>query len=426
MNHIVSAILAACLFALAPVLSAFSQTAQEKEAQELVAKAQEMGKAQKYDEAIALMKKAIQLAPRNDLYLALTSDLEYKAGKFADGAEHALQAIKLNDKVGAYYTLVISNSFSDQELDRAREYCDLVLKGGPKQFGQGPFNDARILQDLLVKKTYIIYWNLDPQKVRLPPGPLAIAMPKTDLPNQTVTYEIGDVKSQKFVKGDTNDILYVVPQGNKPFTLTTRIIVEPKALKKELAVVTARPLPAEVRTYLGPCAGIDPRSPVLTKVVADLKGKNNAETARNIVEWMKKNIEYKLEKKSVTELDFKAVDEIVQRKHAECRGQAMLFVGLCRAADIPARTIWGFKRIGIGSPDKQVVDIASHNWAEFYVPGIGWVPVDPQNPESLGCLPTSCMRIFMDVKKTKTSTELVPMINLLYMNGDKVKFDESR
>src|SRR3989442_14763212 len=94
---------AVCLFAL--TLPVRGQDA-EQEAKQLAQKAQELGQAQKYDEAITAMKKAVQLAPKNDLYLAMTSDYEFKAGRFADGVEHALQAIKLNDKVGQYYALV--------------------------------------------------------------------------------------------------------------------------------------------------------------------------------------------------------------------------------------------------------------------------------------------------------------------------------
>ena len=62
--------------------------------------------------------------------------------------EHAQQAIRLNDKVGAYYVLAAANAVGDQDLDRAREYCELVLKRGPKEFGTGPCKDALILQNL--------------------------------------------------------------------------------------------------------------------------------------------------------------------------------------------------------------------------------------------------------------------------------------
>jgi hypothetical protein len=355
----------------------------------------------------------------------MTSDFELKAGKFADGLAHAQQAIKLNDKTGPYYILASANALGDQQLDRAREYCELILKGGEKEFGSTAVNDARTLQDQLIKKTYTLTFNLDTRKGLKTGNTFAIAMAKTGLPNQSATYEINGAQSHRLVKGDANDVLHVVPMGNNPITLSMKVTVQPYSYKKDLTKPGTGALPADARAQLGPFTTVNPKSPVLTKTVAGLKGSNNVETARNILDWMKKNIEYKLEKRALDNLDFKTVDEIVERGHAECRGYAVLFTALCRAADVPARTIWGLSKVPAG-PGRPEPFWASHNWSEVYIPGAGWVPVDPQKPETLGCLPNSCVRLFMDVRKTKTSPETLPMLNLTYMHADRIKFEESR
>ncbi len=49
---------------------------------------------------------------------------------------------------------------------------------------------------------------------------------------------------------------------------------------------------------------------------------------------------------------------------------SILFCAFARNAEIPARPVAGFLVYG----DKQVV---RHYWAEFYIKGFGWVPVDP-------------------------------------------------
>ncbi|HET6373177.1 MAG TPA: transglutaminase-like domain-containing protein [Candidatus Polarisedimenticolia bacterium] len=49
------------------------------------------------------------------------------------------------------------------------------------------------------------------------------------------------------------------------------------------------------------------------------------------------------------------------------------FVGLCRAAGIPARSIVGFQ-VPHGVPNGKISSYSG--WAEFYLEGIGWVPVD--------------------------------------------------
>jgi tetratricopeptide (TPR) repeat protein len=420
-------LLGTAALALATVLSASGQDAGDDPAS-LFRQAQELARAQKYDEAVAVLRQVLRLAPRNDLYLATASECELKAGKYADGLAHALEAVRLNDKVGAYYVLVAASALGDQDLDRAREYCDLVLKRGPQEFGAGACNDARALQHLLLPRTFTLFWNLDPQKGKAVNGVLAVALPRTDLPYQSTTYEIGGVRSHRLVKGEVNDVLHVVPDGTKPFALTTRVTLKPYSFKEKLAraVRAARqPLPADARACLGPCATIDPRSPVLLKAAAGLKAERAEDTARNVLGWMKKHVEYRLEKTKIAELDFKSVDELVERGHAECKGYTMLFTGLCRAAGVPARSVWGLTTVQPGQ-DRRFGDIASHNWAEFYVAGCGWVPVDPQRPETVGFLPTNIIRIVMDTKTTAAGAELLPMFNLVAMNGDQLRFEESR
>jgi transglutaminase-like putative cysteine protease len=52
----------------------------------------------------------------------------------------------------------------------------------------------------------------------------------------------------------------------------------------------------------------------------------------------------------------------------DCGSQSMYFTALCRALGIPARTIGGNQMI-LGTA-------GDHFWAEFYLEGYGWVPVD--------------------------------------------------
>jgi tetratricopeptide (TPR) repeat protein len=400
----------------------------EQQAKELVAQAQELAKGKDFEQALALMKKVIALVPDNDSYLGMTSDLEYRTGKYADGLKHAQAAIKLNDKGAPYYVMAALLAVKEQELDQARGYCETLVKR-EKEFGPAAVQNARyILQEYLGKKTFTMFWKLDPQRGRMVNGAFPIALPKTGLPYQTVSYEISGVRSHKLVKGKINDVVLVVPKGREPFPFTIKVSTQPYSYKKDLAKASSRSsksMPAEAKANLGRIYGVDPKSPALKKVVAGLKGDDSLATIRNIQAWMKKNIEYKLNIKSQAELDFKNVDELIERGHAECRGYALLFTGLCRSAGIPARPIWGFFRVPPGE-DTKFGDIISHNWAEVYIPGAGWIPVDPQWPESLGFLPTNYMRAFMDAQTSRTSLETLPVLNLMMMQPGKLRFEESR
>ena len=61
-----------------------------------------------------------------------------------------------------------------------------------------------------------------------------------------------------------------------------------------------------------------------------------------------------------------------------------LFVSVCRAIGIPARCVYGmrvapsrlFRHLGLSSDDATR---SQHVRAEFYVPGYGWIPVDPSD-----------------------------------------------
>lgn len=61
-----------------------------------------------------------------------------------------------------------------------------------------------------------------------------------------------------------------------------------------------------------------------------------------------------------------------------------LFVAICRAIGIPARCVYGlrvgpsrlFRNLGLTSDDATR---GQHVRAEFYVPGYGWIPVDPSD-----------------------------------------------
>ncbi len=67
--------------------------------------------------------------------------------------------------------------------------------------------------------------------------------------------------------------------------------------------------------------------------------------------------------------------------HGNCTDFHSLFIGMARAAGIPARFDIGFAI----SPNTQEAKLSGyHCWAEFYIQGTGWVPIDAaqawQNP----------------------------------------------
>ena len=74
------------------------------------------------------------------------------------------------------------------------------------------------------------------------------------------------------------------------------------------------------------------------------------------------------------------VCSLLQKPGGKCTDIHSVFVALCRAAGVPAREIFGIRLAR-----KPVQDISKwqHCWAEFYLPGYGWVPVDPADVRKL-------------------------------------------
>lgn len=68
------------------------------------------------------------------------------------------------------------------------------------------------------------------------------------------------------------------------------------------------------------------------------------------------------------------VNALLHRPGGKCADISSIYVALARAAGVPAREILGLRT---GKKAEQDVSGWQHCWAEFYLPGYGWVPVDP-------------------------------------------------
>jgi transglutaminase-like putative cysteine protease len=65
---------------------------------------------------------------------------------------------------------------------------------------------------------------------------------------------------------------------------------------------------------------------------------------------------------------------LLQRPGGKCTDISSVFVALCRAAGVPAREVFSVR---LGKDSKVDITTHQHCWAEFFLPGYGWVSVDP-------------------------------------------------
>ena len=68
------------------------------------------------------------------------------------------------------------------------------------------------------------------------------------------------------------------------------------------------------------------------------------------------------------------VQETLTKRSGKCADISSVYVALARAAGVPAREVFGLR---LGKEPEQDITEGYHCWAEFYLPGTGWVQVDP-------------------------------------------------
>ncbi len=120
-------------------------------------------------------------------------------------------------------------------------------------------------------------------------------------------------------------------------------------------------------SHFGPIDG-----PVKTLADKITTGKTMVRTkAKAIYDWICENM---YRDPSTTGCGRGDVCKLLQEPGGKCTDIHSVFVALCRAAGVPAREIFGIR---LGKKETQDITKWQHCWAEFFLPGYGWVPVDP-------------------------------------------------
>ncbi len=105
---------------------------------------------------------------------------------------------------------------------------------------------------------------------------------------------------------------------------------------------------------------------IITDVVRSIVGreKNPYFKAQKLYEYLLRRLEY------VENIETATVLESLNDRKADAYDYAILFTALARNAGVPSRPVAGFLVYG----NKLT---KNHWWSEFYINGIGWIPVDP-------------------------------------------------
>ncbi len=177
----------------------------------------------------------------------------------------------------------------------------------------------------------------------------------------------------------------------RPKTLEIEMEIETRYRSVPLKAIEAAskrnlPIPVEVRRFLKPTAHIPTDGKIKAKADELTRGVSDRfEKVKRIYDWVTQ----------VTFRDPKVIGcgsgdagKMMNSGYfgGKCTDISSLFVALLRAAGIPAREVFGI-RLGLShyskalgkADDKGFAEISTwqHCRAEYYIPGLGWIPSDP-------------------------------------------------
>jgi len=188
------------------------------------------------------------------------------------------------------------------------------------------------------------------------------------LDNGIVRYQVS-AKTLDAVALDSypQEVMKIEYSGNPVFEILTHSGVEG---------IVSSPVPSgydsDISAYLMPSVKIESDSKQVKDLAKTLApGEKDAVIiAQAAARWTAKNIKYDFPLSNQIwkgEVPTQGALETLERGRGTCSEYANVFIAIMRNKGIPARFVMGKMYLG-----------SYHSWAEFWLDGQGWVPVDPQ------------------------------------------------
>ena len=215
------------------------------------------------------------------------------------------------------------------------------------------------------------------------PTPLTVDTPYQKPLGNTWTAEGGSVAFATDPKYGAGIVAAEWAAERKPvLVLTSRFATRDVAVDLSAPGRAAAESPDLLKRFLEPTTLLPTDGIVRDTALEITKGaKDDAEKARAIYEWIVDNTFRDPKTRGCGVGDIKFMLE-TKNLGGKCADLNALFVGLARAAGVPARDVYGIRvadsALGYKSLGKSgEITKAQHCRAEYYVAGHGWVPADP-------------------------------------------------
>lgn len=362
-----------CLLVVLAVPVSRSGAEDKKNAYEFGIRAAQLRDKGKFEEALNLAEKAVASDGQDPWYHGLVGALHCDLKHFAVGLKECEEAIRLaGGKDDAWYLHVAGeNAYGALDFPLARQYFERVVTCGDKQLGAS----ARVHLADLTEKTLEFAWELKPDKYfQRADGSFLIPIPSRKHPYQTIDkMTVSGAAAFRAEEFEGNDGLSITFKPGQPIRIQFLVTLKPYAYKAELAKYRKDAgIPDETKPYLGKSQWIDPNNRRLQETIMPLRRDNPIETAEAIVAYLRGRLKY----------DEKApcpsAEGILDQGRANCLSWSVAFCSLCRAAGTPSRMV------EVLMLDRATRRLGLHAFSEFYVPGAGWIPINPQPGGILG------------------------------------------
>jgi transglutaminase-like putative cysteine protease len=111
---------------------------------------------------------------------------------------------------------------------------------------------------------------------------------------------------------------------------------------------------------------------------ASLRPMSGSETVGALVgmnQWLHANIAYERREEG----EALAPSETLRLRRGACRDTAVLLAAALRGQGLAARLVSGYLWESAGDPAQRKAESSLHAWTEVYLPGAGWIGMDPSN-----------------------------------------------
>ncbi len=134
-------------------------------------------------------------------------------------------------------------------------------------------------------------------------------------------------------------------------------------------VGTLKDIPESAKKYLQDGNKFDYHNPIIQHAVKEAVGneQNVYWIVRDIFDYVRKHLYYERVG------GWNTAPTVLARGNGSCSEYSFVFIAMCRAAGVPARYVGSIAERG----EKASMDEVYHRWVEVYMPGYGWIPVDP-------------------------------------------------